>query len=80
MDDAKFKIKVEQVSRALKIPKELISELEGTSKTMVNRMKKEAVDCPVLKQKVSFIQCFLCSNFLRRVRGIVYCRGEPISG
>jgi hypothetical protein len=80
MDDAKFKVKVERVSRAIKVSRELVSELEGASKSMVDKMRKEAVDCPVLGCKVSFIQCFLCSNFLRRVRGIVYCKGEPLGG
>lgn len=80
MDDARFKVKVERVSRAVKVSKELISELETASKSMVNRMRREAVDCPVLGVKVSFIQCFLCSNFLRRVSGVVYCKGEPLEG
>ncbi|MCX8161913.1 MAG: hypothetical protein N3E44_02825 [Candidatus Bathyarchaeota archaeon] len=80
MDDARFKVKVEQVSRAVKVPKELISELEVAGKSMVGRMRREAVDCPVLGYRVSFIQCFLYSNLLRRFRSIVYCKGEPLGG
>jgi len=80
MGDAKFEVKVERVSRAIKVSREFVSELEGVSKSMVDKMRKEAVNCPVLGCKVSFIQCFLCPNFLRRVRGVVYCKGESIGG
>ncbi|MEM2926628.1 MAG: hypothetical protein QXO94_04105 [Candidatus Bathyarchaeia archaeon] len=45
---------------------------------MVNRMRKEAVDCPVKGKTIAFIECFLCENFIRRARGIIECRGNPL--
>jgi hypothetical protein len=41
-------------------------------------MKKEAVDCPVKLKVVSFVECFTCPNFNRRVRGKVGCKGLPL--
>ena len=38
-------------------------------------MKKESVDCPVVKEEVGFLVCFLCPSFLRRVTGEVHCAG-----
>jgi hypothetical protein len=42
-------------------------------------MKKEAVDCPVKAKRVSFVECFTCPNFNRRVRGKVGCAGLPLT-
>lgn len=53
-------------------------KLKGVSPKMLKRMKEEAVDCPVLKEEVGFIQCFVCSNFQSRVTGKVLCKGDPI--
>jgi hypothetical protein len=44
---------------------------------MLKRMKLEAVDCPVLKTEIGFIQCYVCKNFHSRISGKVYCKGEP---
>jgi hypothetical protein len=38
-------------------------------------MKKESVDCPVVKTEVGFLVCFACPCFLRRVSGVVDCSG-----
>ncbi|RLE61095.1 MAG: hypothetical protein DRJ35_01415 [Thermoprotei archaeon] len=77
--DYKYEVPVEKLPRAMRTPKELVKQIEGAlSKKMISNMKKEAVECPVLKKKISFLQCYLCPNFVRRVRGIVYCRGEPL--
>jgi hypothetical protein len=53
-------------------------KLKGVSPRMLRRMKLEAVDCPVLKSEVGFIQCYVCKNFHSRISGQVYCRGEPL--
>jgi hypothetical protein len=53
-------------------------KLKGVSPKMLRRMKMEAVDCPVLKKEVGFIQCYVCKNFHSRVTGQVYCKGEPL--
>jgi hypothetical protein len=53
-------------------------KLKGVSPKMLKRMKQEYVDCPVLKQEVSFIQCFVCPNFQSRVMGKVLCKGAAL--
>ena len=52
-------------------------KIKGVSPKMIKRMKLEAVDCPVLKQEVGFLQCYVCKNFFSRTMGKTYCRGEP---
>jgi len=53
-------------------------KLKGVSPKMLKRMKEESVDCPVLKEEVAFIQCFVCPNFQSRVSGKVLCKGDPL--
>ena len=53
-------------------------KLKGVSPKMLKRMKEEAVECPVLKSEVGFVQCFVCPNFQSRIIGKVLCRGEPL--
>ena len=61
-------------------PKQFVQDLKGVAGgKQIARMKKEAVDCPVLVKTVSFVQCFACPNFLRRVKGKVDCRGLPLT-
>ncbi len=53
-------------------------KLKGVSPKMLKRMKEEAVDCPVFKKEIGFVQCFVCSNFQSRVTGKVLCKGDPL--
>ncbi len=53
-------------------------KLKGVSPKMLKKMKQEFVDCPVLKEKIHFIQCFVCPNFQSRVMGKVLCKGDPL--
>lgn len=53
-------------------------KIKGVSPKMLKRMKQESVDCPVLKQEIAFLQCYVCRNFQSRVTGQVYCKGEPL--
>jgi hypothetical protein len=53
-------------------------KLKGVSPKVLKRMKGEAVDCPVLKSEVGFIQCFVCPNFQSRVTGKVLCKGDAL--
>ena len=53
-------------------------KLKGVSPKMLKRMKEEAVDCPVLKSEVGFVQCFVCPNFQSRIMGKVLCKGDPL--
>ncbi len=76
----KYVVEIWAVERAVPTPKEFVQELKGAvGGKQLARMKKEAVDCPVLQKKVSFVQCFACPNFLRRVKGQVDCKGLPLS-
>jgi len=74
--DDKYLVDVFVPPKALPSPKESLEAIKGTVKgKMLARMKKEAVDCPVKSKKVSFVECFTCSNFNARLRGKVRCRG-----
>ena len=53
-------------------------KLKGVSPKMLKKMKQEYVECPVLKEEIHFIQCFVCPNFQSRVMGNVLCKGEEI--
>ena len=53
-------------------------KLKGVSPKMLKRMKQEFVKCPVLKEDIQFVQCFICPNFQSRVMGEVLCKGDPI--
>ena len=53
-------------------------KLKGVSPKMLKRMKQEYVECPVLKNEIHFIQCFVCKNFQSRVMGNVLCKGDKL--
>ena len=53
-------------------------KLKGVSPKMLKRMKQEFVECPVLKDDIHFIQCFVCANFQSRVTGQVLCKGDKL--
>jgi hypothetical protein len=89
--DFKYLVPVKQVGKSIKLTNEAKQELQnvgmmdekgklklkGVSPKMLKRMKLEAVDCPVLKDEVGFVQCYVCKNFHSRITGQVYCKGEP---
>ena len=90
--DIKYLVPIKQVEKYIKVSNEAKQELQsvgmmdekgklklkGISPKMLKRMKMEAVDCPVLKSEIGFIQCYVCKNFDSRITGKVYCRGEPL--
>ena len=53
-------------------------KLKGVSPKMLKRMKQEFVKCPVMKEDIQFVQCFICPNFQSRVMGEVLCKGDPL--
>jgi len=74
--DVQFKVNVYTPPKPKRIPKAVSEKLKGAaSPKMISRMKKESVDCPVVKQEVGFLICFSCPSFLRRVSGVVDCAG-----
>ena len=94
VDELEHKFEVEILEREgrQKLPQEVKDELKssgmmdekgklklkGVSPKMLKRMKQEYVECPVLKDQIHFIQCFVCPNFQSRVMGEVFCKGEPL--
>lgn len=89
--ETKYLVPVKTVEKSIKLTDEAKAELQGigmmddkgklklkgVSPKMLKRMKLEAVDCPVLKTEIGFIQCYVCKNFHSRISGKVYCKGEP---
>jgi len=90
--DTKYEVPIKQVDKSLKISDRAKAELKssgmmdekgklklkGVSPKMLKRMKLESVDCPVFKQELGFVQCYVCSNFHSRISGVVYCKGDPL--
>jgi hypothetical protein len=88
----KYEVQVKAAEKSQKIPDNVKEELKasgmmdekgklkikGVSPKMLKRMKEEYVECPVLKQDVQFIQCFVCPNYQSRVMGKVLCKGVPL--
>ena len=78
-EDDKFMVDIFTPPKAIPSPKETLEAIKGAVKgKMLARMKKEAVDCPVKLKVVSFVECFTCPNYNRRIRGKVGCRGLPL--
>jgi hypothetical protein len=74
----KYELEVREVEKPVKVPDEVKDRLKGLSPKLVSKMKKEVVDCPVLGREVPFLQCYFCPNFVRRVKGVVHCKGLPL--
>lgn len=74
--ETKFKVRIFSPPKPRRVPKAVSDELKGAaSAKAISRMKKESVDCPVVKKEVAFLVCFACPSFLRRVSGVVDCAG-----
>ena len=74
--EVKFQVEVKQAKRGLKASPEAVNILKTTmSGKMLSKMKKEYVECPIANSPVSFVDCFTCVSFIRRVRGVVHCAG-----
>jgi hypothetical protein len=88
----KYEVKVQVREGRQKLPdsvKEILKDggmmdekgklkLKGVSPKMLKKMKQEYVECPVLKDEIHFIQCFVCQNFQSRVMGSVLCKGDSL--
>ena len=74
--ETKFKVNIYPSAKPRRVPKVVSEQLKGAaSAKAISRMKKESVDCPVVKKEVAFLVCFACPSFLRRVEGVVDCAG-----
>ena len=88
----KYEVDIEQTEKRQRLPQNVKDELKasgmmddkgklklkGVSPKMLKRMKQEYVNCPVLKEEIQFIQCFVCPNFQSRVTGKVLCKGDSL--
>jgi hypothetical protein len=88
----KYEVEVKTAEKLQKLPEEVKDELKasgmmddkgklklkGVSPKMLKKMKQEYVECPVLKQDIQFVQCFVCPNFQSRVMGKVLCKGYSL--
>ena len=88
----KYEVNIEQTEKRQRLPQNVKDELKasgmmddkgklklkGVSPKMLKRMKQEYVNCPVFKEEIQFIQCFVCPNFQSRVTGKVLCKGDSI--
>lgn len=88
----KYEVEVKATEKTQKLPEDVKNELKtsgmmddkgklklkGVSPKMLKKMKQEYVDCPVLKQDIQFVQCFVCPNFQSRVMGKVLCKGTSL--
>lgn len=77
--DHRYEVPVKRLERAIRVKAAIKKKLEETlGKSTVRKLAKDAVDCPVLGKEVSFIICYSCPNFVRRYRGVVHCKGDPL--
>lgn len=88
----KYEVEIKATEERQKIPDKVKEELKesgmmdekgklklkGVSPKMLKKMKQEYVDCPVFKENIHFVQCFVCPNFQSRVMGKVLCKGDPL--
>ena len=88
----KYEVVVNASEKVQKLPEQVKNELKasgmmddkgklklkGVSPKMLKKMKQEFVDCPVLKEDIQFVQCFVCPNFQSRVMGKVLCKGDSL--
>lgn len=74
-----YEVAVRVAEKPPRVPSELKAKLKGLSPRLVSRMSREVVECPVLGREVSFLECYSCPNFVRRVKGVVHCRGRKLS-
>jgi len=76
-EDAKYSVEIRLLEKAFPVPKDFVQDLKGAvGGKLLSRMRKEALECPIKARTVSFVECFACKNFLRRVKGTVGCKGD----
>jgi hypothetical protein len=88
----KYEVEIKTTEERQKIPDKVKEELresgmmdengklklKGVSPKMLKKMKQEYVECPVFKENIHFVQCFVCPNFQSRVMGKVLCKGDKL--
>ena len=68
-------IPVEKVDKTIRVPREIREEIKRMGlESKIKFMRKELIECPMYKKRISPLYCLLCEYFVRRVKGIVYCK------
>ena len=79
MPDHRYELQVIKLQRAMKVSREYRDKLKDLyGSKVVSKFSKDAVDCPVLGKRVSFLVCMGCPNYVRRFKGYVHCKGDPL--
>jgi|TARA_B100001750_G_C15510714_1_gene603451 hypothetical protein len=74
--ETKFNVKIYQKDKGLRVAKSAKEALKGVvSKKKISILQKDTIHCPVLDSERSFVECFACESFIRRVTGEVHCSG-----
>ncbi len=77
--ETKHKVPVKNYPEGTKpkrVAKEVTETLKGVVSTKkIGKLKKQYVECPVLKEDRNFVECFACKSHIRRVMGEVDCAG-----
>jgi hypothetical protein len=72
----KYFVQISEREKAFNVPKAVTASLKGVaSGKMMSRMKHESIQCPMINEEISFLECFACESFLRRIKGEVHCAG-----
>jgi len=76
MAQTKYSVKVMKREKPFRISKDTKAILKGVvSGKMMKNLRYESVSCPVVKDEIPFLQCFVCESFIRRFKGEVHCAG-----
>ncbi len=76
MNEPKFFVEVKTAETTFKADKRKLSQVKNVVRgKFIREVQKQYVSCPVFKKDISFVDCFNCENFLRRVKGQVHCKG-----
>lgn len=80
MMETEHTIKIYEIEKPVRISKELKENLKGiVSGKALRRMKLDEIKCPVLVETKPFLECFVCPNHIRRVKGEVHCTGNVLN-
>jgi hypothetical protein len=68
-------IKIEKVDKTVRVSRELREEIKRMGlESKIKFMRKELVDCPLQKKKISPLYCLVCEYFVRRYKGVIHCK------
>jgi len=69
------KLKIQTLDRALRVSRDVRERAKRElGAKLLKRFSKDAVMCPVEGKMVSFLQCYVCPNFIRRYKGELHCK------